>query len=121
MDQRDSATIEHGPFGEIATATIEHINDEHDDTVTLMGRVLCREPGARHASLTGVDHEALYLSLVTSNGDSVARRVEFTERADSVEDAQLQFYALIALARQRAGDEPLTSLERELAGITVIP
>jgi NADPH-dependent ferric siderophore reductase len=115
------ASVEHGPFGEIATATIEHINDEHDDTVTLMGRVLCDEPGARAAALTGVDHEALYLSVVTSSGASVARRVAFLERAESVEDAQLQFYALIALARQGAGDQALTSLERELAGITMIP
>jgi NADPH-dependent ferric siderophore reductase len=120
-EQEQTATIDHGPFGEMATATIEHINDEHDDTVTLLGRVLCREPDARHAALTGVDHEALYFSLVTSAGASVDHRVAFPERAESVEDAQLQFYALIALARQGAAGEPLTSLERELAGITVIP
>lgn len=117
------ATEDHpfGPFGEMAAATLEHINDEHDDTVLFLSKTLCAVVDATSATLTLVDHDGLHTRLVSGEGTVVERRMDFPQRADTAEDAQLQFYALLTEARRRAGDSELTSLERELAGVGRIP
>jgi NADPH-dependent ferric siderophore reductase len=109
-----------GPFGEMAAATLDHLNDEHHDTITFLGRALCDDLDVRAATLTSVDHDGIDAVLVTQGGDMVERRLTFVERAETPEQAQLQFYGLLTSARQQAGGTDLTSLERELLGARTI-
>lgn len=114
------ATPSLGPFGAAAAATLEHLNDEHDDTVRFLAAAYCDDVDVRRAELTRVDHAGLTARLVTADGDAVVRQLAFETRAESAEDAQLQFYALLTAARQRCDDAELTSLERELSGVRTI-
>lgn len=113
---------QHGPFGAETAATLEHLNEEHDDTVTFMGRALSGDPDVVSASLTVVDHDGLDFELTLASGERVAWRAQFPNRADTADAAHAEFLNLIIAARQAASvDEPLTSIELELSDVTVIP
>jgi NADPH-dependent ferric siderophore reductase len=102
------------PFGEPAIETIEHLNDEHDDTVAFMARVLGGVGAIRSAQLRTVDHDGIEIEALDAEGDRHAVTLAFASRAESSDDADRQLCALLADARQRASDEPLTSIELEM-------
>lgn len=107
------------PFGESAIETIEHLNDQHDDTIAFIARALGGLGAIRSAQLRTVDHDGIEIDALDGEGDRHAVRLAFASRAASSDDAYHGLYALLADARQRSSDEPLTSIELEMTAGTI--
>ena len=101
-------------------AFLTHLNQRHPDTVLFLARHLAGDPGVQFAELVDVHANQLVLRTGTP-GElatvSVALASVVTSRAELV--AELRNILLIA--RAVAPDEPVTSLEAELASRSTSP
>jgi NADPH-dependent ferric siderophore reductase len=115
------------PFGAAAQAavdaTIDHLNDNHPDTVLLVARHL--RPDAVDvvdAEIAMVDR--LAATFVTRDRSQTSHEVQLLFPAPVVEAHEVQEHLLAALAGARAAAdpaEPLTSLEREIQVTASLP
>jgi NADPH-dependent ferric siderophore reductase len=101
--------------------TVEHVNAQHADTVLFVARHADGRPEgpqrATSAEILGIDPGGIDFEVVDAGGPR-AVRFEFPEPTADPVVAQGHVYGLLASARADAGDaEPLTSLERDLAGM----
>lgn len=104
-------------------ATLEHVNEEHGDTVLLLANHLADQPGALgRARFAGADPHGVDVHLAALDGSGERRlRLAFDEPAPDA--GVLQGLVLTAIGAARAAapaDLPLTSLEQELASVETI-
>lgn len=92
--------------------TIEHLNNDHNDTVLFIGRTL-GSPEASQAAIVEIDLGGIVLDLNLPTGND-HRRIDFDERAGSAEDVRDKLLGLVSNARTIAGGDDLTSIEVEL-------
>lgn len=93
---------------------LKHLNGKHADTVLFLARHVAGASDAVEAQLFAVDPDGVDLAVRQALGSSTAR-LQFTAAINAVPDFQLQLRGLLATARAAAPDEPLTSLEEQIA------
>ncbi|RBY80784.1 siderophore-interacting protein [Blastococcus sp. TF02A-26] len=93
---------------------LDHVADEHADTVLLVARALGGQPHARSVEITGVGTDGLRLSVAVADGSEHAVQVPFTSPARTSLEIYGALMGLVAAARGVVGEsEPLTSIEAE--------
>lgn len=107
----DTATDEVAP---LAPYICQHLNDEHADSLLLVGQVFGARPDATATTAVGADGRGLDLVVQGPDG-STALRAEFAEAVTDVLGVRVQAVALVAQARERAGITEPTAAEQELA------
>lgn len=102
---------------------VEHVNDEHADSVALIARHLAAgaiataRPDAVAATVATVDVSGTELVIASPGEAEVRVRHDFADLCRTVDDVRAEFLALLGSARERFGDSvELTSLEREIDG-----
>ncbi len=93
---------------------LKHLNGKHPDTVLFLARHAAGVSDATEAELLAVDPGGVDLAVRRAQGSSTGR-LQFTAAINAVPDFQLQLRGLLATARAAAPDEPLTSLEEQIA------
>jgi putative heme iron utilization protein len=93
---------------------LNHLNGKHADTILFVARHAAGVPDAIGAELVAVDPDGVDLAVRNARASSIAR-LEFDAAISGVPDFQLQLRGLLATARSAAPDEPLTSLEEQIA------
>jgi NADPH-dependent ferric siderophore reductase len=109
-----TATID--PLSELSDRIVEHLNDEHADSVLTVARWLTTHTEAVQATALRVD--SLGIELIAAPGDGRPTRVSFAEPANDIAGAQAQLIALIAEARRLGADGEPTGAERKQAEIS---
>lgn len=107
----DTATDEIAP---LAPYICQHLNDEHADSLLLVGQVFGDRPDATTATAVGADGQGLDLVVEGPEGSSTVR-AEFAEPVADVLGVRVQAVALVTRARDRAGITEPTAAEQELA------
>ena len=92
-------------------ATIDHLNDNHADTVLFVARHLA--PASLDAELARVECTGAVFTVRGTTGPSEVV-LAFPTPITEAHEAQGHFFAALAAARAAAADQPLTSLEHEL-------
>jgi len=92
----------------------KHLNAKHADTVLFLARHAAGVSDAMGAELVAVDPDGVDLAVRQPLG-SRAARLQFNTAINGVPDFQLQLRAFLTTARAAAPDEPLTSLEEQIA------
>lgn len=99
----------------------EHLNDEHEDTVSFVAKFAGEWADVEHASVSAADIGGFDFDVALDDGSSTSRRIEFPALVSDIDQVRMAFYALLGDARERAGDAvPLTSLEVELAEVAML-
>jgi NADPH-dependent ferric siderophore reductase len=94
-------------------AMLDHVNDNHADTVLLVARHLA--PEAADAEIARVDRRATFFAVRTTERADVEVRLDFPAPISEVHEVQQHLLAAVADARAAADPgTQLTSLEREL-------
>lgn len=95
-------------------AFLTHLNQRHPDTVLFLARHLSARPGLEVAELVDVDADQLVLRLGTPDALATAR---FTLSTVVASRAELitELRRVLLMARAAAPEEPLTSLEADIA------
>lgn len=97
----------------------EHLNDEHDDTITFVAKFAGEWFDVVHASIAATDIGGIDFEVALDDGSSRQRRIEFPAVVSDIDQVRMSFYGLLGTARERAGEAiPLTSLEVELAEVS---
>lgn len=111
----------------MAAMLLEHVNEQHDDSLLLLARSLGGQPGATSAQAVGLDRHGLDLTVVSgtpapppASEPGVRLRLLFPEPIDDPTGAQTAFFGLLTKARAQVGPGPLTALEKELARVAAI-
>ncbi|MGY1838232.1 MULTISPECIES: SIP domain-containing protein [unclassified Modestobacter] len=93
---------------------LDHVGDEHADTVLLVARVLGHQPDARSAEILDVGPDGLRLSVAGADGSDRPVPVPFATPARTSLEIYGALMGLVATARGVVGtSEPLTSIEVE--------
>lgn len=93
---------------------LKHLNGKHADTVLFLARHAAGVSDAMGAELVAVDPDGVDLAVRQPLGSRTAR-LQFNAAINGVPDFQLQLRALLTTARAAAPDEPLTTLEEQIA------
>ncbi len=99
----------------------DHINEEHADTVGLVGHFLAADRLDRahrvSASIGTIDSHGIEVIVHAPSDTVVPTRHHFASECSTVDEVRVEFFGLLNAARQWVGDSvPPTSLERELSG-----
>lgn len=95
---------------------LEHLNEEHADTVLMLAAFAGERREAVAAELVRVDRSALRMRVRRADGSEVESTLPFSGPTNSRSAIRPQLFELLIAARSLAGDAtPLTSLEREIA------
>lgn len=93
---------------------LDHVGDEHADTVLLVARALGARPDARSAEILGVGTDGLRLAVAGADGADRPVHVPFASPARTSLEIYGALMGLVAAARGVVGTgEPLTSIESE--------
>ncbi|SEO84425.1 siderophore-interacting protein [Trujillonella endophytica] len=93
---------------------LDHIGDEHPDTVLLVARALGAEPDARSVDILGVGPDGLRLAVGTTDGSQRPVQIPFRTPVRTSLEIYGALMGLVAAARGVVGTgEPLTSIEAE--------
>jgi NADPH-dependent ferric siderophore reductase len=98
---------------------LERLNDDFEDSMVFVARVLANRPAARRATVGGVDRLGIDLLVVDDDGEHDGR-VEF---ADAVSDPMAltgALFELVRRARAASGEAGQTTAERNLAELAAI-
>jgi NADPH-dependent ferric siderophore reductase len=104
------------PPGEAAELAegLDHVADEHQDTVLLVARVLGDRPDARAAEILRVGPDGIRLGVTGADGAERPMQLPFATPARTSLEVYGALMGLVAAARGVVGDtEPLTSIEAE--------
>jgi Protein of unknown function (DUF2470) len=93
---------------------LKHLNRKHPDTVLFLARRGAGAYGAVEAEMVAVDRHGVDIAVRRAHGSTTAR-LEFAAPIDAAPDLRLRLRDLLDKARQAVPDEPLTSLEEEIA------
>ncbi len=97
-----------------AMNVLGHLTRDHPDTILFLARHLSGRPDSTGASVVAVDSDGVDLEVAGAAGPGTARLV-FTSPISTVLELQRQVRGWLGAARAEAPDEPLTSLEHEMA------
>ena len=93
---------------------LDHVGDEHADTVLLVARALGGQPDARSAEILGVGPDGLRLAVAGADGTDRPVQVPFPSPARTAVEVFGALMGLVTAARGVVGaGEPLTSIEAE--------
>lgn len=90
-----------------------HLNQSYPDTVLFLARHAAGRPDAVEARLDSVTADELVLTVTAAGGTAVVR-VPLSAAPGAAPDVRGRVRALLAVARQAAPGEPLTSLEKQV-------
>jgi putative heme iron utilization protein len=93
---------------------LQHLNRKHPGTVLFLARHAAGASDAVDAELLAVDRDGVDIEVRAALG-STTTRLEFTAPINAASDLRHQLQGLLAEARVAAPDDPLTSLEEEIA------
>ena len=98
---------------------LEQLNDDFEDSLLLVGRVLgdCRDVTA--VVVCAVDRHGIDARLTTPGGERDLR-LDFAQPLTEVADLTMQAFGLVTRARARSGEAGSTSAERAMAEIAGI-
>lgn len=96
------------PIAEHAALVVDHLNEDHADSLLLVGRMIGGREDATAAAAVGIDRLGLDLEL---DGETV--RILFANEVADLGQVRAESVALVQLARERAGGSDLTALERQ--------
>jgi NADPH-dependent ferric siderophore reductase len=102
-----------------APAVLERLNVDFEDSVLFVGRVLGGRPGATRARVTSVDTWAATLVVTDPDGDHL-RRLPFGSDVTDPDQLTAELFAFVLRARERSGEDGLTSAERVMQEMTTI-
>lgn len=97
-----------------APMAIEHVNDEHEDSVLFFARVLSGRRGAAKATVVGLDRTGLDAVVTDPDGEH-AVRVDFAEPVADPSGITGALFELMIRARRQSGEPGTTSAERQMA------
>lgn len=93
--------------------TINHLNNDHNDTVLFLGRTLGGEVDITGAMIAEIDLRGVSLDLLSPHGE-VRRQINFDTQVEEASQVTEQMLNLVFKARSIAGGDDLTSIELEL-------
>lgn len=96
---------------------LRHLNGRHPDTVLFLARHAAGITDAVEAELVTANSDGVDIAVKRARGSSTCR-LQFTEAIASMSELRLQIRGLMIAARAAAPQEPLTSLEEEMASRT---
>lgn len=115
-DAFDAATAQ-----ELAVV-VDHMNDNHADSILLMARSLVSGRALVDAEVVGVDRRGVEFAVRGDDGHTGTARFDFGGRPADLDALRGEVFGLLSAARAAAGDAvPLTSLEREIAAVGRLP
>jgi NADPH-dependent ferric siderophore reductase len=97
-----------------ADHALAHLNGDHPDSLLLVGRILGDRRDATSARAVGVDRGGLDVVLEGPAGTTTAR-IGFLRDAHDLGQLQVEALSLVLLARERSGEDGVTSAEALMA------
>jgi NADPH-dependent ferric siderophore reductase len=104
-------------LAEMAPDILERLNVDFEDAVLFIGRVLGERPEATSARVLAVDPGGADLLVRDPHGDHL-RRLDFPEPITAPMQLTEALFGFLAAARERSGDEGLTTAERAMQEVT---
>jgi NADPH-dependent ferric siderophore reductase len=98
---------------------LARVNDDFEDAVVFVARVLGGHPEARTAEITAIDRRGVTVA-VDGAGAERSGRIDFAAPLDSPLELQDALFELIIRARTESGESGTTSAEREAAEMSAI-
>ena len=92
------------PLAKVRAGIIEHMNNDHMDTMELMCRAFTKAQSFSSVKMTSVDRYGFEMSVATDKGPRPIR-LAFDEEAVTAGDARVQLVAMTKRARQELGVE----------------
>jgi NADPH-dependent ferric siderophore reductase len=102
-----------------APAVLERLNVDFEDSVLFVARILGECPGATRARVTSVDTRAATLVVTDADGDHL-RRVPFGSEVTDPDQLTAELFAFVVSARERSGEDGVTSAERVMQEMSSI-
>ncbi len=96
------STAEPDPIIDHAKGIIDHMNEDHADTLRLYSEAFSRSGPVPEAVMTGVDRYGFEMSVTTEQGPRPVR-IAFDEPISDSTDARKAMVALVKRARERLG------------------
>ena len=93
---------------------LKHLNHKHPDTVLFLARRAASVSDAVEAEMVSVDRDGVDIAVRQARGWTTTR-LEFNAPINVAPDLRLRLRDVLGEARQATPDEPLTSLEEEIA------
>jgi NADPH-dependent ferric siderophore reductase len=115
IDDQFAATL-----AEIQPELLERINEDFEDSVTFVVRVLGRHPAAEVAQVVSIDRRGIDVEVVGDAGGDHRDRLEFATPLDNPFELQTALFELIVRARAESGERGATSAEREAGEMAAI-
>jgi len=107
------------PLAAAAPLILDHLNDDHADSLLLVARAQGGHPEATGARAVGVDR--LGLDLVVDDATAAPVRVAFGAPAEDTTRVREEAVALVAEAKAITGSTGPTTFEAERAAMNTIP
>jgi NADPH-dependent ferric siderophore reductase len=107
------------PIASSAEHALAHLNGDHPDSLLLVGRILGGRRDATSARAVGVDRFGLDVVLDGPAGTTTAR-IGFARAAHDLGQLQVEALSLVLLARERSGEDGVTSAEALVAAMRSI-
>jgi NADPH-dependent ferric siderophore reductase len=102
-----------------APDVLDRLNVEFEDSVLFVGRVLGECPGATRARVTSVDTRAATMVVTDADGDHL-RRIPFGSEVTDPDHLTAELFAFVVSARERSGEDGVTSAERVMQEMSSI-
>ena len=100
VEAEDFRLAEPDPLASAAARILEHMNQDHADSVVLYARAFTRAATAEHAVMTAIDRYGFELTVTTPEGVEHAR-IAFAETLTRADDARNTLVALVREAEAR--------------------
>ena len=97
------------------------MNDDFEDSVVFVARVLTGRSATTGARITSVDRRGVDVVTVGTEVDEQPARLDFDAPIDSPFELQAAMFGLITRARALSGEDGMTSAEREVAEMVADP
>ena len=98
---------------------LDQINDDFEDSVAFVARVLGRRPATVAARITSIDRRGVDVVTVDAAGEQPGA-IDFAAPIDNVVELQTAMFELITRARAGPARRALTSAEREVAELATV-
>jgi len=102
-----------------APDVLDRLNVDFEDSVLFVGRVLGEWPGATRARVTSVDTRAATMVVTDADGDHLLR-IPFGSEVTDPDQLTAELFAFVVSARERSGEDGVTSAERVMQEMSSI-
>ena len=107
-------------LAEFQPALLGRMNDDFEDSVVFVARVLTGRSATTGARITSVDRRGVDVVTVGAEVDEQPARLDFDAPIDSPFELQAAMLGLITRARALSGEDGMTSAEREVVEMVAI-